>query len=94
LLLKLAQRILDLLVQTWEDSLGLLDCLFLFMIISLLFSINIRFCIGDTTYLLSQNKIGILIIRSLASFELSDFGILVLELLVVADFLFDQAVEH
>jgi hypothetical protein len=94
LLLKLAQRILYLLVQAWEDSLGLFDCLFLFMMVSLLFSINRRFCIGDMAHLLPQNKICILIICSLTSFELSDFGILLLELLVVADFLFDQTVEY
>ena len=46
------------------------------------------------THLLSENELGILIIGILASFELSDLDILLLELLVVALFFFDQTVEH
>lgn len=45
-------------------------------------------------YLLSQNELGILVIGILASFELGNFDILLLELLVVALFFFDQTVEH
>lgn len=100
LLLKLAQRIADLLVQAREDSLGLLDCLLLNMVVSILrTTINIvnlgaQFLSNIITYLLSQNELGILIICIFASFELSDLDILLLELLVVALFFFDQTVEH
>ena len=48
----------------------------------------------NITYLLSQNELGILVVGILASFELSDLDILLLEFLVVALFFFDEAVEH
>lgn len=46
------------------------------------------------THLLSQNELGILVVGILASFELSDLDILLLEFFVVALFFFDEAVEH
>ena len=52
------------------------------------------FSISSNTHLLSQNKLSVLIVGILASFKLSDLDILLLELLVVALFLFDQTVEH
>ena len=50
--------------------------------------------LGTSTHLLSQNELGILIVGILASFELSDLDILLLEFLVVALFLLDETVEH
>lgn len=100
LLLKLAQRILNLLVQAWEHSLSLLNCLLLQTRVSIRElnhdeeSSKQYFLDSQTTHLLSQNEVGILIIGSLAGFELSDLDILLLELLVVTAFLFDQTVEH
>ena len=44
--------------------------------------------------MLSQNELGILIVGILASFELRDLDILLLEFLVVALFFFDETVEH
>lgn len=47
-----------------------------------------------STHLLSQNELGILIVGILASFELSDLDVLLLEFLVVTLFFLDQTVEH
>lgn len=53
-----------------------------------------REIIRTSTHLLSQNELCILIVGILASFELSDLDVLLLEFLVVALFFLDQTVEH
>ena len=104
LLLKLAQRIENLLVQAREDGFGLLDGLFLSSKYQYVMGTPCRFpatekrnrncLIGDFTNLLSQNELGILVIGVFASFEFGDLDVLLLEFLVVALFFFDQAVEN
>jgi len=104
LLLKLAQRIENLLVQAREDGFGLLDGLFLSSKYQYVMGTPCRFpatekrnrncLIGDFTNLLSQNELGILVIGVFASFEFGDLDVLLLEFLVVALFFFDQAVDR